>query len=280
MGGSAALALRGHCAEMWGLDANPVTEAAALANGVIDRVVTRVEVLESDVLLLAAPVRAILSLLGSITNNPFPFALANRQSPIVLLDFGSTKRAIVAAMENLPAAFDPLGGHPMGGKEVSGLAQAEAALFQGKTFVLTPLARTSARALALAHELIAALGAQPLVLDAAQHDRLAAYASHLPYLVAVALVNAVLTQGDAQVWDLAASGFRDTSRLAASDLTMMVDILLTNREAVLETLAHYRGELDVMHIALTHGDETALRQCLLAAYQQRKPMFGALAVTQ
>ena len=134
----------------------------------------------------------------------------------------------------------------MCGKEVSGVAAAEAGLYRGHTFILTPLPRTSAAALSLAQELVARVGAKPLLLRAERQDALAAQISHLPYVAAVSLMRAAQAAGDEQIWEVAASGFRDTSRLAASDLRMMVDILLTNRAAVLKAYFAYSGWLPLI----------------------------------
>jgi prephenate dehydrogenase len=140
-------------------------------------------------------------------------------------------------------------------------------------FVLTPLARTSPTALALAQELVAAVGATPLVLSAERHDALAAVSSHLPYAAAVTLMRAALAQDDDHLWALASSGFRDTSRLAASDLTMMVDILLTNRAALLAGLSRYRTELDALISLLEAGNAEALRAALAQAQAKRAELF-------
>jgi prephenate dehydrogenase len=176
-------------------------------------------------------------------------------------------------MAALPAGWHPLGGHPMCGKEVSGLAQAEAGLFQDKTFVLAPLARTAPGAQRLAEALVAAAGAQPWVLPPEHHDVLAALASHLPYAVSALLVRVAENAADPEVWTLASSGFRDTSRLAASDLTMMIDILLTNRAAVLDTLAAYRTELDAFTNLVAAGDPAALQTFLEVAQRRRRQLF-------
>ncbi len=270
MGGSLALALRGAkaCREIVGVDTDPAALDLARAQAVIDHAADFDAALECDLLILAAPVRAILSQLDYLARTP-----RNTQYGTRILDLGSTKSQIVSAMENLPARFDPLGGHPMCGKEMSGLAHAEPDLFQGKTFVLTPLARTSPAALLLADELIAAIGARPLVLSAERHDELAAITSHLPYLAAVALVQAAQSLNDEQLWSLAASGFRDTSRLAVSDLTMMIDILLTNRPAILDALSRYRAGLDALIAALDAADPDALRAVLAPAQAQRAELF-------
>jgi prephenate dehydrogenase len=176
-------------------------------------------------------------------------------------------------MQALPAGYDPLGGHPMCGKEVSGLAHADGALFRDKVFVLVPLARTPPAALALARALAAAAGARPWVLPPDQHDQLAALSSHLPYLAASALVGAAARAEAPDVWQMAASGFRDTSRLAASDVTMMLDILLTNRQPLLAALGRYRGELEALMALLEAGEAEPLRARLSEIQAERKRRF-------
>lgn len=266
MGGSLALALHGHCRELMGVDVDPATLEYARRNRVVDRVVDFEAAQESDLLILAAPVRTIVALLARL-----PAAADGR--PVVVLDLGSTKSEISSAMQSLPDRYDPVGGHPMCGKEVAGLVHADGALFQGKVFVLSPLERTSPRALGLAREVVAAVGARAVVLPAQRHDRLAAASSHLPYAAAVALVRAAESLDDDQVWELAASGFRDTSRLAASDVTMMTDILLTNRGAILDALERTQAELGALAGLLQAGDSGALAAYLDAAAARRRKLF-------
>ena len=268
MGGSLALALQEQCAEIVGVDSNPETMAFALKHSIIDRAADFDSALDCDLLILAAPVRAILAQLDALARTSFLLPPAS-----FILDLGSTKSQITSAMEKLPAGFDPLGGHPMCGKEVSGIENAEADLFRDKTFVLTPLARTSPQALKLAHELIEVIDARPLILPAERHDALAATCSHLPYLVATALMRAAQTVDDDQRWTLAASGFRDTSRLAASDVTMMSDILLTNRAAILDSLSRYRAELDSLIQLIDSADPEALRVALEPTQAHRAQLF-------
>jgi len=269
MGGSLGLDLRGRCATRVGVARRPETLALALARGMIDASADFDAAAEScDLIILATPPRTILAQLHALAQRP-----ASGSAPKLVLDLGSTKTDIVAAMEALPAGFDPVGGHPMCGKEASGVAAAEAGLYQGRTFILTPLKRTSPGALSLACELVAAVGARPLVLGAAQQDALVAQISHLPYLAAVALVRAAQAAGDEQVWQVAASGFRDTTRLAASDLTMMLDILLTNRAAVLAALAGYAAELEQLTRLIDQGDADALLAALRPARAKRSELF-------
>jgi prephenate dehydrogenase len=186
---------------------------------------------------------------------------------------GSTKSEIARAMQALPPGYDPVGGHPMCGKEVAGLVYADSHLFQDKVFVLSPVDRTTSRALNLAQAVVAAIGARPLTLPAARHDRLAAASSHLPYAAAVALVRAAESLDDDQVWELAASGFRDTSRLAASDVAMMTDILLTNRAAILDALVRAQSELGALAGLLESDDAGALSEFLSAAATRRRKLF-------
>ena len=260
MGGSLAGALRGRCRAVVGVARRTETIEAALARGLLDQGTADLAsgVRQADVVVLATPVRVILRLLDEI--GPL------LPDGCMLVDVGSTKAQIVARMASLPAHVQPLGGHPMCGREVSGIAAADPTLYRDHTFVLTPLPRTSEAALALGRALVKAVGARPLVLDPDRHDRLVATASHLPYLLACALVGAAKTvaSADPAVWEVAASGFRDTSRLAASDVTMMLDILLTNREAVVEALGTCDAQLQHLARLVASGDEESLRAALSA----------------
>src|SRR5262249_48593682 len=163
----------------------------------------------------------------------------------------------------------------MAGKENSGPASAAGDLFKDRVFVLCPTRRSTPDALALAKSLVQALGAQPLELSAARHDQAVASISHLPYMVSVALVSSVIraAQSDDTPWQLASSGFRDASRLAGSDTTMMGDTLLTNRAAVLDTLQQYRHRLDELESALRSSDEDRLRAILETAKNARSDWF-------
>lgn len=276
MGGSFALAARraGLAVELVGYDADKATLAEAVVTGVIEQGASDAcdAASGADLVVLAAPVRAILTLLDEVAPVLKPGAL--------VLDLGSTKQAIVAAMDRLPATVRAVGGHPMAGKEVAGLRHAEADLFIGATFAFCAGARTDETARAQVEHLATALGARPLWLDPAGHDALVAMVSHLPYLLSVALVRTALAADDPRAWQLAASGFRDTSRLAASDERMMLDILRTNVSALRRALAAARAELDALDAALAAGDEGALRALLGPAAEQRRRLFPRPASEQ
>ena len=271
MGGSLAAALKARYPrqEVSGVARRAETAQRAVERGLVDRASTELApvVAEADIVVLATPVRTIMDLLPQVGQ-------VARMGCLVM-DLGSTKAAITQAMSNLPEHVQPVGGHPMCGKETSGLDAAEPGLYQGRVFVLTPLQRTSAGALSLATGLVEAVGGCPLVLDAERHDRLVAIVSHLPYLLACGLVGTAeqVSQGEDALWPLAASGFRDTSRLAASDVTMMLDILLTNREMVLEALSMCRGHLRHLADLVGKGDQEGLHTVLTGIRERRKGMF-------
>lgn len=161
----------------------------------------------------------------------------------------------------------------MCGKERGGLESADPRLFAGATFVLTPTERTTKAALALASELVAAVEARPVVLDAEQHDRAVAVISHLPYLLAAALTHTKerFAAQDPVVENLAASGFRDTTRLAASEPDMMLDIVLTNAEAVRASLRLFGQQLIIMRELLDRPDD--LKAWMQEAQAARRKMF-------
>jgi len=262
MGGSLALDLVEQGMQVSGVDSDPNTASLARQAG-ITTVELSAALTNSDVIVLATPVRETLRLMETFRAEPPALEL--------VIDLGSTKRQIVEAMDALPDDLSAIGGHPLCGKELSGFQQAQAGLFKGSRFVLTPSSRTTPAALAISEQLIDKLGAMPLHMDAARHDRLLGTASHLPYLLAMALTGTAESLGkeDAVIWDVVSSGFLSGSRLAASDLTMMIDILTTNRDMVLAALARAQTEFDQLSDLLQAGDEGALRG-LLQPLQQRR----------
>jgi len=269
MGGSLAGALRGQCQAVVGVARRAEMVETALARGLVDRGTTDLArgVRQADVVVLATPVRVIVRQLAEI--GPL------LPEGCLLMDLGSTKAQIVAEMARLPGHVQPLGGHPMCGKEVSGIEAADSALYQGCTFILTPLPRTSEAALALGRALAEAVGASPLVLEPERQDYLVATVSHLPYLLACALVATAdtTTSADPAAWEIVAGGFRDTSRVAGSDVTMMMDILLTNREEVLKALDTYQTQLRHLTRLVEAGDEKEMRAVLSTMRAKRKEMF-------
>jgi prephenate dehydrogenase len=168
----------------------------------------------------------------------------------IVMDMGSTKKLIVESMSKLPANFDPIGGHPICGKEKLSLANAERTLYYAAPFLLTPLERTSPRAISAASQIITAIGAKEKTLAAADHDRILSATSHLPFLISSALALAT----PEEVAPFIGPGFKSTSRLAGTSSSMMLGVLQTNRENVLNALRAMQTELAQIESALKDGD--------------------------
>ncbi len=260
MGGSIAVALHDACRSISGYDIDPDAIRQALDREIIRRPID-LRGDEVDLLILATPVSAILDWLERV---PQIFS-----GKFHLLDLGSTKAKIAERMRLLPDRISPLGGHPMCGKETSGLSVADGDLYRGCLFVLTPLEQTQSGTLNIALELTAALHARSRTLSPQQHDRAAAAISHLPYLISTTLVDAVMQLDDDAAWALAASGFRDTSRLAASDVTMLLDILESNHGEVLHALKSAQVSLQETTELIERLDWSELRATLEAVREKR-----------
>ena len=252
MGGSLALALRGHCRHLIAFDPDSSTVSKARELNIVLQVFEEPgeQLSKADVLILAAPVRAIISLIHELPR-------LHTGSPVVM-DLGSTKTQIIEAMKTLPERFDPIGGHPMCGKEKSSLQYAQRELYMGAPFVLTPLERTSLRARRMAAQIVKTVGGVPLWKEYQTHDRWAAATSHLPYIIANSL--AYTTQDEAAA--LIGPGFRSTTRLAGSSTQMMMDILITNRSNIINNLQNFGNHLDLIQKCLIDEDYGSLERLL------------------
>ncbi len=266
IGGSFALALRreGLAKCVAGFDADPQVTRRAHERGAITQACSTPEeaVREADLVLLATPVRAMRDLFERI-------APVLKRGALVT-DTASTKAQVVAWAEALlPEHVAFVGGHPMAGKEYSGIESAEAGLFEGSTYCLARSRQTSPAAAARFAGIIERIGAHPYMLDAEQHDRLVAGISHLPFVLSSAMVQAL---GEAQDWPemarLAASGYRDMSRLAAGSPTMYRDICLTNKEAILGWLDALAAQLHTIRSHIAVNDE-ALKDYFAQAKHMR-----------
>ena len=258
MGGSLALALKGKCAAVYGIARNPATCELALRQNIVDLADgDPVRLLpQADIVILSTPVPAILDFLEQL-----PELTPN---PCIVMDLGSTKRAIVEKMAALPERFDPIGGHPICGKEKLGLEQAERTLYYAAPFLLTPLPRTTARAKSAAWQIIETLGAKGSILDPVDHDRILASTSHLPFLLSSVL--ALVTPPD--VASYIGPGFRSASRLAGTPASMMLGIVQTNRENLLASLSAVQDEIALLIDALSENDAETLRNTLDAAREK------------
>jgi prephenate dehydrogenase len=252
MGGSLALSLKERCHRLSAYDPHLPTLELARRQEIVhlaedDPAKTLADV---DLVILACPVPAIVDWLARLPKYI--------QRPCIVLDIGSSKRTIVAALETLPASFDPIGGHPICGRERLSLENAERFLYRDAPFVLTPLKRTNENARSAALQVVEALGAKPIWLDAEAHDRILAATSHLPYLLSSAL--ALSTSDDAV--PLIGPGFRSTSRLAGTPSSMMLGVLQSNADNVITSIASFRQSLEILESALRSDNKDALQSAL------------------
>jgi prephenate dehydrogenase len=252
MGGSLALALKGKCAARFGIDTDPATLQLALAKQIVDEAESDPARLlpQADLVILATPVPLIIDFIRRL-----PSFI---QRPCIVFDLGSTKKDIVRAMSQLPERFDPIGGHPICGKEKLGLENAEADLYQGAPFVVTALEKTTFRALDAAAQIIAAMGAHGIEMGAEEHDRALAFTSHLPFLISSALALSVPSEYSPFI----GTGFRSTSRLAGTPASMTLGVLQSNRENVLQALSLFQRELSEIQTKLAADDFQTLESVL------------------
>jgi prephenate dehydrogenase len=260
MGGSFALALKGKCAELLAVVPRQTTRELALRLNIVSQAdEDPAKILpQADVIVLSTPIPAIFDWLARLPEYV--------HQPCVVIDMGSTKQAIVEAMGKLPEQFHAIGGHPICGKENLTLENAEATLYHNAPFVLTPLPRTSARASAAAFQIINVLGANPIWIDAAMHDRILAATSHLPFLLASALVLATPTESA----PLVGPGFRSSSRLASTPSSMMMGVMQTNRQNILDAISRLKVNLDLLEQALQSEDSEKIKSVLDEACAKHK----------
>ena len=272
IGGSCALALKaaGAVGEVVGVGRTRANLDDARSRGIVERAYTlderwTDELRGADVVLVATPVAQIAPALATIAAHVGPNT--------VVTDAGSTKQDVVAAAAKAFGARDErfVPAHPIAGTEHSGAAAAFPSLFRDRTTILTPGARTAPDAVATVRAMWEACGARVSVLDAAQHDRIFAAVSHLPHVLAFALVAGLASRPDAaDLFAHAASGFRDFTRIAGSSPEMWRDIAIANRAALADALRDYRTMLDGMAQALERGDGAALERLFAQASDARR----------
>ncbi|OGU20478.1 MAG: prephenate dehydrogenase [Hydrogenophilales bacterium RIFOXYD1_FULL_62_11] len=267
IGGSFALALKqaGAVRRVLGVGRNPARLTIARELELIDGVADYAQAGQADCILLALPVGETETVLRQLAPHLKPGS--------IITDAGSTKRNVVeAARAALGERFtDFVPGHPIAGSEQSGPGAARADLFQGKKVLLTPLAETRPDAFETVKALWLATGAQVETLDAAQHDRVFAAVSHLPHLAAFALVDELAQREDGDTFfRLAASGFRDFTRIAGSSPEMWRDIALANRQALLTELDAYLDALQTLRAAVSAEDAATLLEMFTRARTARE----------
>jgi len=268
MGGSFALALKraGLVKRVIGYSKSPSTTEKAKKLGIIDQLAESalLAVSGSDIVLIAVPVAATEATLKAIRHLVEP--------GVLFMDVGSTKRDVVDAarrvLKERVAWFVPA--HPIAGKEAAGISHADAALYNGRQVILTPLPQTDPELLQKATDVWAAIGSQVLRMTAENHDAAFAAVSHLPHLLAFAYFNSVAGQPAGRDFlSLAGPGFRDFTRIAASDSAVWRDILMSNREEILKQSVRFRHSLDAMEHIIKSGNAEALEELIRNASDAR-----------
>jgi prephenate dehydrogenase len=268
MGGSFALALKraGLVKRVIGYSKSPSTTERAKKLGVIDDAAESalLAVSGSDIVLVAVPVAATETTFRAIRHLVEP--------GVLFMDVGSTKRDVVDAarrvLKERVASFVPA--HPIAGKEAGGVQHADAALYQGRQVILTPLAQTDAALVQKATDVWSAIGCQVLKMSPDNHDAAFAAVSHLPHLLAFAYFSAVSRQPAGNDFlSLAGPGFRDFTRIAASDPGVWRDVLIANREEILKQSLRFRHTLDAIEHVMRSGNAEALEDLIRQAADAR-----------
>ena len=269
IGGSFALALKkaNACGTVVGVGRNDANLQVALQRGAIDEIAASATdaARNADLVLVAVPVLQMFSVFSAIAG-------VIRKDAVVT-DAGSTKQDVVATARR--ALGDALGrfvpAHPIAGAEHSGAAAAQPGLFEGKKVVITPLAETAPDALERAEAAWRACGARLFRMSPAEHDEVFAAVSHLPHLLAYALVSDIAGRGNsAQLFGYAAGGFRDFTRIASSHPEMWRDICVANKDALLAEVDRYAAQLAALRPLIERGDGRALEQLFIKARAARE----------
>jgi cyclohexadieny/prephenate dehydrogenase len=247
-----AMRAQGLASEIVGYAKTPETRATALEIGICDRVedTAAAAVQGADLVVLAVPVGAMAAIAAEIGPHLVPGA--------TVTDVGSVKQAVIAAVApHIPPGVHFIAGHPIAGTEHSGPRSGFATLFRNRWWLLTPEPDTDAQATARLRGLLEAMGANVDEMDAAHHDLVLAVTSHTPHLIAYTMVGVaddLRRVTDSEVIKYSAAGFRDFTRIAASDPTMWRDVFLTNKEATLDILGRFTEELFALQRAIRLGD--------------------------
>ena len=266
IGGSFARALRREARgpRVIGIDRERASLDDALRMGVIDEAATPSAVANCDAVLIAVPVRQFPNVIAALSGYLKP--------ETVVTDAGSTKQDVIAAARAALGAkisqFVP--GHPIAGREHAGVAASEMALFEGKNVVLTPIVENTAQSIKRVRTLWQTCGARVVEMPAETHDAVFAAVSHLPHLLAFALVDEFAARPNAKtLFSFAASGFRDFTRIAGSSPEMWRDIALNNRDALLHEISAYETQLIGLRKILEANDGDALEAMMSRARNAR-----------
>ncbi len=255
IGGSVGLAAGASGWDVVGVDSPDVLERAA-QSGAIDRASTLKEIRETDLVVLAAPISKVTDLVGDLT-----------PTDALITDVASAKGSIVRRAEDLGLRF--VGGHPMAGSQLSGVANASPNLFAGARYFLTPTDRTDLEDYREVSGFVRELGAVPTAVDPEKHDLLMAALSHLPHLMAAALLK-VASDISPEALSFAGPSFRDLTRVGASNPELWSDILAENAPALGEALAAFAGAMAQL------GSEIKDREIMSGRFRQAREAYDAL----
>jgi prephenate dehydrogenase len=236
MGGSFALATRDYFKKIVGVDHNPSHQQEALKLGLVDEIVELKDLEKVDVIVISIPIRGIINVLKELSK-------LNLKENVTIIDFGSTKESIV---KNCPKNIrkNLVASHPMAGTEYSGPQAAIADLYENKVMVVCDIEESGEEQKNTAIDIFKHLKMNIKFMKSSEHDRHAAFISHMPHVVSFSLANAVLNQEDREhIVTLAAGGFRDMSRLAKSNAKMWEDIFRENKKNLLDAIEAFKGEL-------------------------------------
>ena len=251
IGGSMGLALKATGAEVAGYARRPEIASLAMERGAADRCGSDLPatIKGAEIIVIATPVLTVKDVLVDIAKY--------LHKGVIVTDVASTKVDVMNwAGQYLPAKTCFIGGHPMAGKEVPGLAASDANLFHGCTYCLVPDKNFNAESRKKMEDMVKLMGARPFYIEAQEHDALVAVVSHLPHLVSVALVATTVNDPRwSNMAKLASSGYRDTTRLASGDPRMSRDICLTNKKPILEAIENYINSLNELRRLISAGDE-------------------------
>ncbi len=273
IGGSLARALRrvNVCDEIVGCGRDEAHLQKALELGVIDRyeLDPAVAVRGADVVVLAVPLRAMVTVLMQIA--------PGLATDVVITDVGSAKGCVVAEVRSVlgERLCDFVPGHPIAGTEKSGVEASFAELFDNRGVILTPIEETDPGKCARMRTMWQAAGANVTEMAVLHHDEVLAATSHLPHLLAFSLVNTLASLDERkEIFDYAAGGFRDFTRIASSDPLMWRDICMENRDALLEVLAHFNNDLKQLEEAVRDNDSEAVFNVFTRAKVTRDRFCG------
>jgi len=274
IGGSVGKGIRGSGdreIRVIGVPRREETVGLAIKLGAVDEGITDLVagVKEADIVFICTPISLIIPTLKRITSH--------LKSGAIVTDVGSSKEQIVVQAEKImPKGTFFVGGHPMAGKEQVKLEAADPSLFKGKAWILTPTAKTSPKAVLLISNLINLLGGKIMKMNPKMHDLVVAGISHVPLVVAAALVNAIAgeKQNKQKMKECASSGFRDTTRIASGDPQLGVDMFTTNKKAVLTMLSAFKKSLGRLEKNIKAGNSKAIGSEMKKAKAFRDSIFS------